>query len=189
MAINKAYLESESSPDSDECYTPRMAVEPIIKHLKAQNFNKIWCPFDKKHSMFVRVLSRNGFNVDNTHIEENGDFFFYSGKHAAQYDCIVSNPPFSIKDAVLQRCYNFNIPFMLLLPQNSLQSIERVEMFAKYGLEYIGFNCRIPYYTKNNMDELPSGNHFSSGYFCHQVLEEKLIFEQINVIKEGYYDF
>lgn len=187
--LNIGYLSSESSPESDECYTPRLAIEPLIKYLKKKGFKKIWCPFDKEHSMFVRVLKQHDFEVHYTHIETGDDFFFFPYSYANQFDCIVSNPPFSIKDEVLQRCYNFDISFALLLPQNSLQSSERVSMFLQYGLEYLGFNLRVPYYTPNNMIELPSGNHFASGYFCHRVLEEKLIFEKLTMIQEGYYDY
>ncbi len=187
--MNVAYLESESDADSDECYTPRFVIEPLVKHLHEKGFKNIWCPFDKQHSMFVRVLTNNGFNVNFTHIETGDDFFFFDSNYARQHDCIVSNPPFSMKDDILQRCYDLNLPFALLLPQNSLQGIDRVEMFTKYGMEYMGFNRRIPYYTRENMDVLPTGNHFSSGFFCHEVLNEKLIFEKVKLIQEKYHDY
>ena len=36
-----------------------------------------------------------------------------------EWDIIVSNPPFSLKDKVLERLYSFNKPFAILLPLNS----------------------------------------------------------------------
>lgn len=38
----------------DEYYTPRYAVEIILPYL--EKFSHIWCPFDKEHSQFVKVL-------------------------------------------------------------------------------------------------------------------------------------
>ncbi len=178
MAINNGYLKSGRTKKSDECYTPRCGVEPIIKYLKSKKYKTIWCPFDQEQSNFVIMLLENNFNVIFSHIDDNKDFLTYEPE---EYDCIVSNPPFSIKDEVLERAYSFNKPFALLLPQNSLQSIDRVEMFINYGLEYLGFSRRLPYYTPNNLDKLPSGNHFASGYFCKEVLPEKMILERLIV--------
>ena len=180
MAINTRYLKSGTTAKSDECYTPKCGVIPIIKYIKQKGYKTIWCPFDQEHSNFVKVLMENDFSVIFGHIEENKDFFTYEPE---EYDCIVSNPPFSVKDEVLARAYGFNKPFALLLPQNSLQSLGRVELFINNGLEYLGFNRRIPYYTPNNLEKLPSGNHFASGYFCKNVLPEKMILEKI-IIKD-----
>lgn len=146
--------------------------------------------------MYVRVLKKNGFNVVFTHKDiDNGDFF----NCVVQCDCIVSNPPFSLKDKVLKKLYSLNVPFMILLPQNSLQSHTRTKLFMDNGLEYLGFDGRIPFYTKGinkktgvketeeEMFSSPKiGNHFASGYFCHNVLPQKLMFEHLDVIVENY---
>ncbi len=182
MAINKAYLTSGRTKESDECLTPRYGVEPIVKHLKAKGYRFIWCPFDKEDSQFVRVLKSHGFTVYYSHLEGGGDFF----EHDVPYgcDCIVSNPPFSIKDKVLARLYEFNIPFAMLLPQNSLQSIGRVNMYLEHGLEYLGFDRRICFYTNGDLDAWKGGNHFASGYFCKDVLPKPMQFERLNPIQE-----
>lgn len=41
MAMNKAYLTCGRTAESDECLTPRYAVYPIIKYLKAKGFKTI----------------------------------------------------------------------------------------------------------------------------------------------------
>ena len=64
---NNAYLKSGRNEGSDGCLTPRYVIEPILKYLKAKNYKKIWCPFDLEHSLYVRVLKENGFDVINTH--------------------------------------------------------------------------------------------------------------------------
>ena len=66
MANNKGYLTAGRDADSDECLTPRYVVNPIIKYLKLRGFKKIWCPFDLDHSLYVRILKKNGLHILNT---------------------------------------------------------------------------------------------------------------------------
>lgn len=186
MAINKRYLTAGRSASSDECLTPRYAVEPIIPYLKSSKFKTVWCPFDTPHSQYVRVLSRKGFKVLHSHIDEGKDFFSYLPD--VPYDVIVSNPPFSKKDEVLERVYALGKPFMLLLPQNSLQSQKRVKLFMKHGLQYLGFDKRVCFYTNGELDAWKAGNHFASGYFCSVgVLCLDLEFEVLNPVQEPYF--
>lgn len=39
---------------NDEFFTPKYAVDPILKYLKPNS--TIWCPFDKGFSEYVKVL-------------------------------------------------------------------------------------------------------------------------------------
>ena len=178
MGLNRAYLQSGRTSESDECLTPRYGVLPMVKYLKACGFKKIWCPFDDSNSFYVRVLRSHGFIVHNTSLFNGYDFLTYQPRFF-DFDVIVSNPPFSIKDEVLQRCYSFGKPFAVLLPQNSLQGVTRVDMFLKYGMEYLGFDKRICFYTNGNYASWSAGNHFASGYFCHNILPDKMIFEKL----------
>lgn len=184
MGLNNAYLSSDRTSGSDECITPRYGVLPIVKYLKQKEYKTIWCPFDEEHSQYVRVLKSEGFIVINTHKFDGYDFLAHT--LAVEYDCIVSNPPFSIKTEILKKVYSLNKPFALLLPQNSLQSIKRVKLYLKYGLEYLGFDRRICFYTKGELDAWKNKNHFTTGYFCKDVLPEKIIFEKLNPIQEPY---
>ena len=183
MGMNKGYLTAGRGPESDECLTPRYGVIPIVKHLKAKGYKKIWCPFDMDDSQYVRVLKSEGFAVLNSHLEYGQDFFIIN---SLTCDAIVSNAPFSCKDAILKRLYLIGIPFAILLPQNSLQAIGRVDMFIKHGLEYLGFDRRINFYTRGILTHWQPGNHFASGYFCKDVLPEKLLLEKLQPIQEPY---
>lgn len=186
MGINKGYLTAGRTAESDECLTPRYVVEPIIKHLKQKGYKKIWCPFDKAESLYVRMLKENGFDVIFSHIE-TGDDFFKVDFSSLDFDCIVSNPPFSKKDEVLKRLYEIGKPFAILLPQNALQSIERTKLFIEHGLEYLGFDKRACFYTNNELNAIKFGNHFASGYFCKNVLPNNLVFEYLKPKQEGYF--
>jgi len=170
---NVGYLGSKSTKDSDEVYTPYYAVEPILKYLKPNS--KIWCPFDKEWSAFVKVLSQNGHEVVYTHLDNDENFFFTK----VECDYIISNPPFSIKDKIIAKLYEIGKPFMLLLPVPTLQGITRGKMFKVNGLELLVYDDRVGYHTRDTMHIAQKSNHFGSMYFCWKVLPEKLIFEKL----------
>ena len=182
---NEMYLKAGRNSESDECLTPRYAIEPIVKYLKQKNYKRILCPFDKASSFYVRVLEANDFDVTYSH-KDDKDFFSYTKEDLESYDCIVSNPPFSIKDKIIQRVYDLGKPFMLLFPQQTLQGKFRTSFFINYGMEYLGFDSRVCFYTKNELDSVKKSNHFASGYFCHNVLPEKLILEKLVLVNEPY---
>lgn len=188
MTNNKGYLTAKRDAASDECLTPRYVVEPIIKYLKQKGYKKIWCPFDLDHSLYVRILKAEGFEVINTHIETGGNFFEIDPGEI-DFDCIVSNPPFTQKDKILERLYAIGKPFAILLPQNSLQSKDRTPLFIKYGLEYLGFDKRACFYTNDKLQEIKFGSAFASGYFCKNVLPDLLRFEYLHPQQESYNNF
>lgn len=171
MGINVGYLTSDK--DNDELYTPSYAVKPIIKYLP--NNATIWCPFDTEKSQYVQECKRGGYNVVHSHISEGKDFFSYQ---PVQYDIIVSNPPFSVKDKILKRLYELNKPFAILLPLNSLQGNTRYKYF-KQGIQLLSFDKRIGFYTPEHMDSPVEGTPFASAYFCKDILPKDLIIEEL----------
>lgn len=174
MGLNQGYLKSECTPEAQEMYTPFYAVEPIIKYIPKSM--KIWCPFDKGWSAFVQSFKESGYNVTNSHIDEGGgDFFQFSPN---DYDIIVSNPPFKNKDKVLQRLYELNKPFAILLPLNSLQGTSRYKYF-KRGIQLLSFDQRIGYHNTQSMDKPIEGSPFATAYFCRNILPRDLIIERL----------
>ena len=171
--INKGYLTSCRTSAGDEVYTPIYAVLPLLEFLDKDKI--IWCPFDEEWSAFVQVLKENGYKVVRSSLVEGQDFFEYEPE---EWDILVSNPPFSKKDKVLERCYKLNKPFCLFLPIPSLQSERRYNCFTK-GLELLLFDKRIDYHTNQNFERYEVGNHFASAYFCKDVLPSKLVFRKL----------
>ena len=53
-----------------------------------------------------------------SHIGTGQDFLQYEPQE--DYDYIISNPPFSKKDAILKRLYELKKPFAILMPLNVL---------------------------------------------------------------------
>lgn len=104
------YAKFLNSNRSDEKYTPRYAVLPIMKYLPKDVV--VWCPFDTANSEFVLGLEGQGFKVVYSHLLTGQDFFSYEPDY---WDVIVSNPPFSSKVRVFERCLSFGKPFALLM--------------------------------------------------------------------------
>ena len=147
--------------NGDEYYTPKYIVEILLPYLKETNFKTIWCPCDKQESEFVKVLKENGYNIIYSHIDNNQNFLTYKPKE--QYDCIITNPPFSIKNQILQRCIDLNKPFCLLLSATCIQSASLIQIISKCeNFNYIMFDKRISY----SGDRPP----FPSWYFTNRFL-------------------
>ena len=176
---NVGYLSA--SKNNDECYTPHYAVNPLIKYIPSDK--TIWCPFDEPWSAFVNELFNNGNKVICSHLNEGLDFFNYEPYH---YDIIISNPPFSIKDAVLERLYQLNKPFAILLPMNSLQGVKRYQYF-KNGIQLLTFDQRIGFHNSNDIINPIEGSPFASAYFCRDLLPRDLIIEHLNKYSEPLY--
>lgn len=169
--MNKGYA---SKVKNDELYTPIYAVDSIIKYIPKDK--KIWCPFDKEWSAFVQSFRRGGYQVVRSHIDDGQDFFEYEPD---DYDIIVSNPPFSIKDKILKRLYDLGKPFAILLPMNSLQGKGRYELF-KQGIQMLAFDSRIGFHNPDCMDVPENWSSFASAYFCRDVLPKDLIIEKLD---------
>lgn len=99
--------------------------------------------------------------------EEN--FFEYVPKE--HFDMIITNPPYSLKDEFIKKCYEWNKPFCLLLPITALEGKTRGAMFRKNGIEVMVFDGRVEF-TKGSV-------WFNTSWFCHNVLPQKLIFEEL----------
>lgn len=171
MALNIGYLTSDKM--DNELYSPYYIVEHIIKYLPKDKI--IWCPFDEEWSAFYNRLKEEGYNVIRSSLAEGQDFFEYEPD---KWDIIVSNPPFSIKDKVLERLYSFNKPFAVLLPLNSLQGKTRYKFF-KEGIQILSFDARVCYHDKNHMDVVTKGSPFATAYFCRNLLPNDLILEEL----------
>ena len=173
MSINKGYLTAKTDKESDEYYTPKEAVIPIIKYLKREMV--VWCPFDTEDSEYVKCIQANGNKVIFSHIDNGENFFSFEPKE--RYDVIISNPPFSLKDDILKRLDELNKPFAILLPLPTLQGQKRFEYLK--NCEALIFDKRINFYNDKEHRVMVKGVAFASIYICKNFLPEKLIFEKL----------
>lgn len=172
--INKGYLQAKTDKESDEVYTPAYAVKPIVKYLPKDSV--IWCPFDTEESEYVKILRENNFTVIATHIDNGQNFFEYEPEN---YDIIVSNPPFSIKDMILKRLYELDKPYAILLPVPALQGQKRFPYIK--DCEALIFDKRINYFKDIKTKEIQKGVSFGSFYLCRWLLPYDLIFEELKI--------
>lgn len=151
-----------NNKDSDECYTPVNAILPIVEYL--DKTIEWYEPTSGTSKSIVHCLNDNGVNCS----DSNGIDFFEAPLH--EYGGIITNPPYSIKDKFIERCYESGLPFALLLPVSSIQGVKRGKMFDKYGIELLVLNHRIDFTGKGSP-------HFGVAWFCHKILPKELIFK------------
>lgn len=175
MPNNIGYLVSKTDKESDEYYTPRYAVIPLLKYIP-KNVKTIWCPFDTEFSQYVQVFQENGYNVIYSHIDDGCNFFYYEPEE--RYDCIISNPPFSLKDDVLKRLFELDKSYAILLPLPSLQGQNRFE-YLRGGAQALIFDKRVNFYLNLEQTKLKTNVPFASIYICKDFLPKDLIFEHL----------
>lgn len=165
----------------DEQMTPPKTVEillPYIQHLKDK---VIWCPFDREDSQFVKILTREGFNVVYSHLDYGQDFFKYEPE---QWDVIVSNPPYKNKRLYWEHCLELGKPFTLLLPINILSdSIINVTMAGREDDFQLLVPSRRTRFYNSKTGEVGKSPTFKAGYFGVNIFPKSLILADLP--KEG----
>lgn len=158
-----------SAGRNDECYTPRYAVLPLLDFLESFRGKVIWCPFDTDRSEFVKVLRENNFNVVHSHIDNGQDFYTYEPK---KWDIIVSNPPFTNKRKIFERCLSFGKPFALLMSNTWLNDAAPKQLFFDRDLQLLMFDKRIEFNGNKKIT-------FSSSYYCYNFLPKQIIMRKL----------
>jgi hypothetical protein len=111
---------------SDEWYTTQDVVDIAIKLLDPEPNSLILCPFDSENSLFVKTLEA----MEHTVIYGIDDFI--EGQFRL-CDYIITNPPFSIKDKVIQKVYEYGLKSVLVMPLDALGGVKRHNMYKEYG--------------------------------------------------------
>ena len=166
--MNQNLLRYTKTGGFDELYTPIYAIEPLLNYIPKHV--KIWECTDFGSSNITKVLRENGWEVISTHKD---NFNFLTDTPDFDYDMIITNPPYTLKDEFIERCYSYGKPFALLLPITSLEGVKRGAMFRENGLELIVLDKRVNY-----MNEKKS-NWFNTSWFCWKMLNKELNFEQL----------
>lgn len=148
---------------NDERYTPPILVRPILDFV--QSDWTVWCPFDTEDSEFAIGLREKGCKVIATHIWNGQDFFAFE---PSEYDCIISNPPFSRKLEVLDRCYKLGKPFALLMNIECLNYQEVGHFFLDKQLQLLIVDKKVSFDGRTSS--------FNTSYFCNGILPKDLMF-------------
>ena len=177
----------------DELYTPEYAVYPIVQRLNEFQFEinkhlKILEPFSNGHNI-AKILRQERYEVIETHLESGQDFFDidkdFLKKH--KIDVIVSNPPYSIKNQVLQHTFDLDIPFIYLLPINVLSSKKRSKMLWDRieDISIVIYDGRISFMEKKN-------SWFNNILLCYKVPytpNYQITYAFIDEGCKSYYDY
>lgn len=164
--MKKAMIDYMKNEKNDELYTPEYAIKPLLKYLPKNKI--IWECTDFGSSNITKVLKESGFNVISTHKK---DFDFLKDIPDFEFDIIITNPPYSLKDEFLRKCYEYKKPFCLLLPITSLEGIGRGKLYQKYGINVLVFDRRCEFMNKSC--------YFNTSWFCWKILPKQLIFEEL----------
>ena len=161
--MKKVMIGYMQNKKHDHFDTPAYAVKPLLPYINKKW--KIWEPTDTYgRSEIARVLRENGNEVIST------NFDFLESK-APSFDCIVTNPPFSIKDKFIERCMELGKRWAMLLPITTLEGVHRGDIFRERGVEVLVLDRRV---------EFMSGSvWFNTSWFCHGILPGQLIFGRV----------
>ena len=162
----------QSFNETDEWYTPKTAVELILPYISKDKI--IWCPFDTEESEFVKTFRKNDINVIASHIFNGQDFFIYRPK--THFDAIISNPPYSLRDKVLEHLYEINKPFAMLMNMNGLfDNKKRFDLFSRNGIQILTPRNRIKFLRFDGECASPP---FKTVFVCYKLLPHSFCWEK-----------
>lgn len=155
----KKKLKIQMGGRSDEFGTPKIAINCLLPYLK--EFKLVWeCAWGK--GSLAKHLEEEGFEV----IGNKSEDFLKTKVDMENYDIIVTNPPYSIKDKFLEHCFKGGRPFALLMPLTALEGKKRGALYRKYGIQLIIPNKRINFITPSGKG---SGAWFQVIWFCYKL--------------------
>lgn len=147
---NPAFPFSPKETRSDDWQTPPHALEPLLPWLKPAWL--IWEPCAGKGNL-VKALRERDFLVYASDIKNHRNFLKLPRGLLCEemqfivraYDCIVTNPPYSLKLEFLTRAYELQKPFAFLMPLFTFEGPNRQALFEKHGLEVILLDHRVEF--------------------------------------------
>jgi len=142
---------------SDDFQTPSYALKPLLPYLK-----KDWVVWEcaEGQGYLSNALKNQGFKTISTGIEFN----FLNGMPNFNFDAIVTNPPYSLKDQFIEKAFSYNKPLALLLPLTALEGRKRQQVYKKYGIQLIIPDKRINFITPPGKG---SGSWFATMWLTH----------------------
>ena len=161
----------------DDFQTPPLALRPLFQYLKRDWH--IWECAEGRGNLTEGLLEE-GYRVTGTDILTGHDFLTWAPD---SYDCIVTNPPFTLKQQFLSRAYSLGKPFAFLLPLTTFETGKRQELFNRYGVEVIMFDRRINF-EQPTLGE--SKSWFATAWFTNWLnIGRQLTFVSLNEVPQG----
>lgn len=141
----------------DNFQTPRIAWEYLKPFIDPTWV--IWeCAWGE--GQLYNFIKEDGYAIVGSDKEE--DFM----KTDLDCDCIITNPPYSLKDEFIERCYQIGKPFALLMPLTALEGKKRQALYSKNGIALIIPNKRINFKTPSGEG---SGSWFATAWYVWKI--------------------
>jgi hypothetical protein len=139
---------------TDEWYTDEATVRKCYELLDPMPGSRVLCPFDNEMSQFVKIGKELGHEV----IYGITDFV-----EATEYECdyIITNPPFSMKDLVIRKVFEYGKRAVLVMPLDVLGGIERRKLYQRYEFPKIWMPVRRISYFDKSWIKRPASNFHS----------------------------
>jgi hypothetical protein len=172
--VNRAG-DTETANAFDSCQTPAHAIDPLLPYLPIDW--TIWEPACGE-GMLVDAFYDADRAVIGSDIINGDNFFTCDGPDI--WDCLITNPPYSIKYQWLERCYQLERPFALLLPVETLGAQRAQRLFVEYGVQIIFLDKRINFKMPNKGWD-GGGAQFPVAWFTWGLnLETQIVFARLN---------
>lgn len=152
----------------DTFQTPRYATELLIPFIP-KNITRVWeCSAGKRK--ISTVLENYGLEVVSTDLKESEgvsranflvdspDEFSINKISDKSNFAIITNPPYSVKEEFVDRCFYYEVPFALLI--NADYSQWQIDLIVR-GCEKIVPTRRIAYITPNILQRVHEGEVFN----------------------------
>lgn len=173
--MKQPMIDYGQKPINDMLFTPYGSIFPLIKYLPEKG--RVWECTDFGKSRISEILKGNDYKVKSTDILTGFDFLKETATF--KFDMIITNPPYSLKDKFISKCYEYGKPWALLLPLTALEGTARGDMYRKFGISCIIFDKRADFTGKGT-------NWFNSSWFLWNmpIGNNKIIFEKLIAEKE-----
>ena len=148
----KPKLQQKENPTEidgrDLFQTPNYATELLIPFIP-KGINSIWeCAAGGQK--ISKVLLKKFLMVTSTDLQYDPVYNFLTYIPNFSFDCIITNPPFSIKRKFFDKCLMYGVPFALLIPADYSGWI--CDAITENGAEKIVPNRRVDFITPSGKE-------------------------------------
>jgi hypothetical protein len=160
----------------DLCQTPPYALAPLLPYLRRDRI--IWEPATGE-GILANALRMADYTVLESDVALGQDFF--EGDiigDTISVVTIITNPPYGIKPAWVERCYELDRPFALLMPTEFQGTGAANRLFGKHGIEIMNFDKRVDF--KMPVERWFSNAQFPVSWYCWQLLPKTLMFATLH---------
>lgn len=147
------------SPDNFQ--TDPAALDYLVRYIP--KWRTIWEPACGNGNLITGFIERGYKNIIASDVKGGHDFM--SWRPEQDFNCIVTNPPFSMKEQFMGRCYQLGKPWALLMPITTFDSNKRRQLMASRGIEIILPTRRIKFETPNHDKRIKEGKKPGSAWF------------------------